>query len=54
MPKLTAFDIQKMKKKGKKITMLTAYDFSLATIFDEAKIDILLVGDTMGQTIYGS
>ncbi len=54
MPKLTAFDIQKMKKKGKKITMLTAYDFSLATIFDEAKIDILLVGDTMGQTVYGA
>jgi 3-methyl-2-oxobutanoate hydroxymethyltransferase len=54
MPKLTAFDIQKLKKKGKKITMLTAYDYSLATIFDEAKIDILLVGDTMGQAIYGA
>jgi 3-methyl-2-oxobutanoate hydroxymethyltransferase len=54
LPKLTAFDIQRMKKKGKKITMLTAYDFSLATIFDEAKIDILLVGDTMGQTLYGA
>jgi len=54
MPKLTAFDIQKLKNKGKKITMLTAYDYTLATIFDEANIDILLVGDTMGQAIYGA
>ncbi len=54
MPKLTAFDIQKMKQEGKKITMLTAYDYSLASIFDEAKIDILLIGDSMGQAIYGA
>ena len=54
MPKLTAFDIQKMKKEGKKISMLTAYDVSLASIFDEAKIDMLLIGDTMGQVIYGA
>jgi 3-methyl-2-oxobutanoate hydroxymethyltransferase len=53
LPKLTAFDIQKMKKEGNKISMLTAYDFSLASIFDEAKIDMLLIGDSMGQTIYG-
>jgi len=54
MPKLTAFDIQKMKQDNKKITMLTAYDYSLASIFDEAKIDILLIGDSMGQAIYGA
>jgi 3-methyl-2-oxobutanoate hydroxymethyltransferase len=54
MPKVTAFDIQKRKSNEKKITMLTAYDYNLATIFDEAKIDILLVGDTMGQTVYGA
>ncbi len=54
MTKITAFDIQKMKKTGKKISMLTAYDYSMAIIFDEAKIDILLVGDTMGQIIYGA
>ena len=54
MPKLTAFDIQKMKKEGKKISMLTAYDFSLASIFDEAKIDMILIGDTMGQVVYGA
>ena len=54
MSKLTSFDIQKMKKEGKKITMLTAYDFSLASIFDEAKIDILLIGDSVGQAVYGA
>ena len=53
MPKLTAFDIQKMKKSGKKITMLTAYDYSMASIFDEVQIDILLIGDSVGQAIYG-
>jgi 3-methyl-2-oxobutanoate hydroxymethyltransferase len=54
LAKITAFDIQKRKNSEKKITMLTAYDYNLASIFDEAMIDILLVGDTMGQTIYGS
>ncbi|MHA1630728.1 MAG: 3-methyl-2-oxobutanoate hydroxymethyltransferase [Candidatus Heimdallarchaeota archaeon] len=53
MPKLTAFDIQKMKNTSEKITMLTAYDYNLASIFDEAKIEMLLVGDSMGQVIYG-
>lgn len=53
MPKLTAFDIQKMKGSENKISMLTAYDFGLASIFDEAKIDMLLVGDTMGMVFYG-
>ncbi|NHJ40191.1 MAG: 3-methyl-2-oxobutanoate hydroxymethyltransferase [Asgard group archaeon] len=54
MAKITAFDIQRRKNSDKKISMLTAYDYNLASIFDEAEIDILLVGDTMGQTIYGS
>ncbi|NHJ46720.1 MAG: 3-methyl-2-oxobutanoate hydroxymethyltransferase [Asgard group archaeon] len=54
MAKITAFDIQKRKNSKDKITMLTAYDYNLASIFDEAKIDILLVGDTMGQTVYGA
>ncbi|NHJ03644.1 MAG: 3-methyl-2-oxobutanoate hydroxymethyltransferase [Candidatus Heimdallarchaeota archaeon] len=53
MPKITSFDILKMKKDGKKITMLTAYDYSLASIFDEAQIDMLLIGDSMGQAVYG-
>ena len=53
MPKLTAYDIQKMKQDNKKITMLTAYDYNFASIFDEAKIDMLLIGDSVGQIIYG-
>lgn len=53
MTKLTAFDIQKMKGKGHKITMLTAYDYGMASIFDQAGIDMILVGDTMGQVFYG-
>ncbi|MFC1786924.1 3-methyl-2-oxobutanoate hydroxymethyltransferase [Halobacteriota archaeon] len=48
LPRLT-----KMKKSGKKITMLTAYDCLLAQILDEAGIDVLLVGDSMGNVILG-
>ncbi|MHA1513724.1 MAG: 3-methyl-2-oxobutanoate hydroxymethyltransferase [Candidatus Hodarchaeales archaeon] len=53
MAKITAIDIVNMKKKGEIITMLTAYDFVLSSILDEAKTDILLVGDTMGMVVYG-
>ena len=38
---------------GSKIAMLTAYDFSTAKLFDEAGIEILLVGDSMGNTMLG-
>ena len=54
MTKLTAFDIQKMKKEGRKISMLTAYDCNLSSIFDEANIEMVLVGDSMGQVVYGA
>ena len=54
MVRLTSFDIKNMKKSDKKISMLTAYDYSLASIFDEAKIDILLIGDSIGQAVYGA
>ena len=53
MTKITAIDIVNMKKKGEIITMLTAYDYVLSSILDEAKTDILLVGDTMGMVVYG-
>ena len=45
--------LMEMKKSGKKITMLTAYDCLLAQILDEAGIDILLVGDSVGNVILG-
>ena len=44
--KVTTHTLQEMKKRGEKISMLTAYDFSLARILDAAGIDVLLVGDS--------
>lgn len=54
MAKKTAIDIVNMKQKGEIITMLTAYDFMMASILDEAGTDMLLVGDTMGMVVYGN
>ena len=45
----TILDIKKMKTLGEKITMLTAYDYGMASILDESDIDILLVGDSLGN-----
>ena len=51
--KVTTNTLHKMKEKGEKISMLTAYDFSFAMIFDNAGIDVLLVGDSAGNVIAG-
>lgn len=51
--KVTVPKILKMKRKGTKITMLTAYDATFARILDQAEIDILLVGDSLGMVIQG-
>ncbi len=51
--KVTAPEIRKMKQRGEKITALTAYDYSFARILDEAGVDILLVGDSLGTVIQG-
>ena len=51
--KITTHTLQKMKETGEKISMLTAYDFSFAKIFDAAGIDVLLVGDSAGNVIAG-
>jgi len=50
---MTLIQLQKLKKEGKKITCLTAYDASFAQLLDEAGIDILLVGDSLGMVIQG-
>ncbi len=53
MPKTTVIDIFKKKAEGKKITMLTAYDYPTAQIVDEAGIDMILVGDSLGMVVQG-
>ncbi|NTW65814.1 MAG: 3-methyl-2-oxobutanoate hydroxymethyltransferase [Nitrospirae bacterium] len=53
MPKITIHDIYKKKAEGRKITVLTAYDFPTAQIVDEAGIDIALVGDSLGMVVQG-
>ena len=47
-------DLQTFKHSGKKITCLTAYDASFAQLFDGCGIDIILVGDSLGNVIQGS
>lgn len=49
----TTHTMQVMKQRGEKISMLTAYDFSMARIVDEAGIDIILVGDSASNVIAG-
>ncbi|MDH7576687.1 MAG: 3-methyl-2-oxobutanoate hydroxymethyltransferase [Bacillota bacterium] len=53
MTRVTTVTLQEMKAKGEKITLLTAYDYPTARILDEAGIDILLVGDSLGNVILG-
>lgn len=51
--RITTHTIQEMKQNGVKISMLTAYDFSMARILDEAGIDVLLVGDSASNVMAG-
>jgi 3-methyl-2-oxobutanoate hydroxymethyltransferase len=53
MAKTTIQDFLKKKSEGRKITMLTAYDYPFAQIVDEAGIDAILVGDSLGMVVQG-
>ncbi len=52
--KITTNTLQEMKLAGEKITMLTAYDFSMARILDAAGIDVILVGDSASNVMAGN
>ncbi len=51
--KITTHTLQKMKANGEKISMITAYDFSFARLFDAAGIDVILVGDSASNVMAG-
>jgi len=51
--RVTTHRLWEMKQRGEKIAMLTAYDFSLARIVDDAGIDVVLVGDSASNVIHG-
>ena len=50
--KVTTHVLNAMKLRGEKIAMLTAYDYTLAGILDQAKIDAILVGDSASSKLY--
>src|SRR5690606_38266718 len=51
--RITTHILQEMKQRKEKIAMLTAYDYSMATILDDAGLDVLLVGDSASNVMAG-
>ena len=51
--RVTVKSLGEMKEQGEKISMLTAYDYSMARIVDSAKVDVILVGDSASNTMAG-
>lgn len=51
--RVTTLRLRQMKQRGEKISMLTAYDFTMAKLLDLAGVDILLVGDSLGMVVQG-
>ena len=53
MERITIDDIKGMKQRGERIVMLTAYDYPSARLAEEAGVDMILVGDTLGMVVLG-
>lgn len=51
--KKTVIDFADMKQNGEKVTWITAYDFPIASLAEQAGIDMILVGDSVGMVVYG-
>ncbi len=52
--KVTTHRLWEMKQQGEKISMLTAYDYTMAKIIDEAGVDVILIGDSASNTMIGN
>ena len=52
-PRVTTRSLQKIRRDGGNISMLTAYDYPTAEVLDEAGIDLLLVGDSLAMVVQG-
>lgn len=52
--KVTTHRLQEMKQRGEKISMLTSYDYSMASIVDQAGMDVILVGDSASNVMAGN
>ena len=53
MPNKTVLDLLRMKAGSQKITMITAYDYTMARLVDSASVDMVLVGDSVGMVFQG-
>ena len=51
--RVTIHDLHEMKRQGRKIAMLTAYDYPMGRLLDEAGVDVVLVGDSLGMVVLG-